>query len=175
MEEQQNKEQNETENKGGRPSKYKTVFGVQAYRICLLGATDKDLAEFFDVNVDTIHEWKKKYKGFSDSLKRAKKEADALVAERLFARATGYSHPDIDIKVVKGRIRKTKLIKYYPPDTTAAIFWLKNRDKENWRDKQHLEIDLDNISEDDARKIARYIMEENRKNKNEYRVNQTMA
>lgn len=154
----------EEKSAGGRPSKYKSVFAEQAFKLCLLGATDKDLADFFEVNEDTINEWKKTKKGFSESLKKGKKAADASVAERLFSRAMGYSHPDVDIKVVRGKIRKTKLTKHYPPDTTAAIFWLKNRDKENWRDKQVLDIDLNNLSEEDAKKVAKYIIEENRKN-----------
>jgi hypothetical protein len=152
-------------NLGGRPTKYKAVFNEQAYRLCLLGATDKEIAAFFEIAESTLNEWKKDHPGFSESLKRGKKVADAMVAEKLFTRAMGYSHPDVDIKVIKGKVRKTKLIKHYPPDTTAAIFWLKNRDKDNWRDKQVLDIDLNDMSEADAKKIARYIIEENKKNK----------
>lgn len=135
-------------NLGGRPSKYKPAYNSQAYKLCLLGATDKELADFFEVNVDTIHEWKKVYPRFSDSLKRGKLKADSIVAEKLFKRATGYSHPDVDIKVINEKIVETRLTKHYPPDTTAAIFWLKNRAKETWRDKQVLEIDFEKLNDD---------------------------
>lgn len=157
-------EEKEKTNLGGRPTKYLESFNKQAYKLCLLGATDKELADFFEVDEATINRWKTEHKGFCKSLKRGKMEADSVVAEKLFKRATGYSHPDTDIRVIDDCIVKTRLIKHYPPDTTAAIFWLKNRQKEEWRDKQHLEIDLDNISEQDAKKIAKYIIEENRKN-----------
>jgi hypothetical protein len=151
--------------KGGRPSKYKAVFNQQGYRLCLLGAIDKEIAEFFEIAESTLNEWKKDHPGFSESLKKGKKTADSIVAEKLFKRATGYSHADVDIKVVENKILKTRFTKYYPPDTTAAIFWLKNRDKENWRDKQLLDIDLNNLSEEDCKRIAKYIREENRKNR----------
>jgi hypothetical protein len=135
-------------NLGGRPSKYKPAFNNQAYKLCLLGATDKELAEFFEVQESTINNWKIEYPRFLESLKRGKLKADSIVAEKLFKRATGYSHPDVDIKVIDEKIVKTTLTKHYPPDTTAAIFWLKNRAKDNWRDKQHVEIDFETLSDE---------------------------
>lgn len=52
----------------GRPSDYNVAFNDQAYKLCLLGATDKDLADFFEVVEDTINEWKKKHPQFSVSI-----------------------------------------------------------------------------------------------------------
>ena len=57
------------------------------------------------------------------------------MASKLFHRATGYEHPEDDIKSVNGEIVITPTVKHYPPDTTAAIFWLKNRRPDLWRDK----------------------------------------
>jgi hypothetical protein len=134
------KNKNALNNEGGRPTKYKPAYAKQAYKLCLLGATDKELSEFFEVNESTIRAWKKDIIEFSVSLKRGKETADAEVAEKLFKRATGYSHPDLDIKMHEGKAVITKLKKHYPPDTTAAIFWLKNRRIQNWRDKTEQEI-----------------------------------
>ena len=125
----------------GRPTKYKSEFNLQAEKLCKLGTTDKELADFFEVNEDTIHEWKKRFPSFSESIKKGKQIADAEVADKLFKRATGYEHLDIDIKVVRNKIVKTKLTKHYPPDTVAGIFWLKNRQKGKWRDKQDIGIE----------------------------------
>lgn len=119
----------------GRPSSYKEEYNEQARKLCRLGATDKELAEFFGVAVSTLNLWKKKHSEFSESLKEGKQLADAEVAEKLFQRATGYSHPEDDIRAVNGEIVITPTIKHYPPDTTAAIFWLKNRRPDLWRDK----------------------------------------
>jgi len=128
-----------TKDKGGRPSKYDAKYDDQAYKLCLLGADDSQLADFFEVNEDTINEWKKRHPTFSESLKTGKGIADANVAKSLYHRATGYEHPEVDIKMYEGEIIITDITKRYPPDTTAAIFWLKNRQRSKWRDKQDVE------------------------------------
>jgi RNA polymerase-interacting CarD/CdnL/TRCF family regulator len=122
-----------------RPSKYKPEFAEQARKMCLLGATDPELADFFEVNVDSVHEWKKVHSEFSDAIKSGKDQADAEVASRLFQRAKGYEHDEVDIRVVAGEIVQTPIRKIYAPDTVAAIFWLKNRQKANWRDRQEID------------------------------------
>lgn len=129
--------------KEGRPSKYKPEYSAQAYKLCLLGATDKDLAKFFEVEESTLNNWKKDHPEFLESIKEGKDQADAVVAQSLFHRATGYSHKDVDIRMYKGKIVTTPLTKHYPPDSTAAIFWLKNRQPEKWRDKQEIKHSLD--------------------------------
>lgn len=155
----------ERQERKGRPSKYKPEFAIQAEKLCRLGATDKAIADFFEVNEDTINEWKKKHTDFSESLKRGKIQADAEVADKLFQRATGYSHPDVDIKVIGGKIKKTKLIKHYPPDTTAAIFWLKNRAKDIWREKQHIQFDPEMATDEQLDKIIDSLIEESKNKK----------
>lgn len=123
----------------GRPSKYKAEYADLAYKFALLGATDAQLAEFFDVNVDTIYEWKNVHEAFSESLKRGKLQADAMVSTSLFQRALGYSHAEDDIRTCDNQVVITPTIKHYPPDTTACIFWLKNRQRDKWREKQEQE------------------------------------
>lgn len=122
-----------------RPTKYKAEFAEQARKLCLLGATDESLAEFFGVSESTINKWKLDHSAFSESIKAGKDLADAEVANKLFNRATGYEHPEDDIRSVNGEIVITPTVKRYPPDSTAAIFWLKNRQKAHWRDKQDVE------------------------------------
>jgi DNA-binding XRE family transcriptional regulator len=127
---------------GGRPSDYRVKFNKQAYRLCLLGATDEDMAEFFEVSKQTINTWKQKHPKFLDSIKRGKTQANAEVAERLFERAKGYSHPEDKIFQYEGTPIIVPTIKHYPPDTQAASLWLRNREPARWRDKQELEIGL---------------------------------
>lgn len=124
----------------GRPTKYKEEYNEQARKLCLLGATDKELADFFNVDEATVNRWKIDYPEFCESIKSGKASADANVADRLYQRAMGYEHRDVDLKIYKGQIIETPVIKCYPPDPTSAIFWLKNRQSTKWRDKQEVGV-----------------------------------
>lgn len=126
--------------KAGRKTAYKKEFCKMAYKLSLLGLSDKQMAEVFGVSEQTFNSWKAKHPEFLVSIKEGKDIADAEVVATLRQRAMGWSHEDVDIKVVDGRIVKTPLVKHYPPDTAAAIFWLKNRQKLNWRDKQEIGV-----------------------------------
>jgi len=129
-------------NKVGRPTDYKVEYNEQVYKLCLLGATDVELANFFNVNEDTIYEWKKKYTEFSESIKKGKEYADANVANKLYNRALGYEHKEDKIFNDQGVPLIVPTVKHYPPDTTAAIFWLKNRQPAKWREKQEVETTI---------------------------------
>lgn len=118
-----------------RPSKYKPEYAEQAAKLCKLGATDAVLADFFGVAVSTINLWKVQHPEFSESIKLPKAESDERVEQSLYMRAMGYEHDEVDIRVVAGELVTTPIRKFYPPDTTAAIFWLKNRKPAEWRDK----------------------------------------
>ena len=120
----------------GRKTSYRKEFADQAYKYCLLGATDVQLAEFFEVSEQTINAWKDKHPEFLESIKNGKEKADAEVADRLYQRAKGYSHPEEKIFLHNGEPVKVETVKHYAPDPTSGIFWLKNRQKLNWRDKR---------------------------------------
>lgn len=124
----------------GRPSKYKAEFAKAAAKLCKLGATDAQLADFFEVSVSTVNLWKVQHKEFSESIKVPKAEADERVEQSLYRRALGYEHDEVDIRVVDKDIVITPIRKYYPPDSTAMIFWLKNRKAAEWRDKVETEL-----------------------------------
>lgn len=127
----------------GRPTKYRPEYAEQAKRLCENNAfTDAELALFFGVNLSTLHLWKIKHPEFSDSVKIGKGPANERVAKSLYDRAMGYSVVETDIRVINGKIVKTDVVKHYPPDPTSLIFYLKNREPDQWRDKQELEVDL---------------------------------
>jgi hypothetical protein len=125
---------------GGRKTTYKKEYADLAYKFCLLGAIDKELADFFEVAENTINVWKRKHKEFELALKEGKEQADTNVADRLYQRAIGYSHPEEKLFQYNGEVIRAETIKHYPPDTTAMIFWLKNRQKDRWRDRQDHEL-----------------------------------
>jgi len=128
----------------GRPTRYKKQFNEEARKLCLLGAIDDEIADFFNIQKSTLNRWKKKYPDFWDSIKNGKELADADVAERLYKRAMGYKAIDTKFASFEGKITDWKqYTKEYPPDTVACIFWLKNRQKDKWRDRQQLDIKSD--------------------------------
>lgn len=124
--------------KTGRPPKYHDGIPKQAEKLCQLGATDQEIADFFEVDVRTVHRWKAEHEDFRHALKSGKAEADERVERSLYQRAIGYEQDEVKIFMPAGAAEPV----YAPyrakiaPDTTAAIFWLKNRRPEDWRDKQ---------------------------------------
>jgi len=131
-----------TDKKRGRKSKLPTIDYNQVEKLTRLGATDKELADFYEVTEQTINNWKKEDVQFFESLKRGKEIADAEVAEKLYQRAIGYSHPEEKIFQYEGGIIRADTTKHYAPDTTAGIFWLKNRRPDKWRDKQDIDVTM---------------------------------
>ncbi len=132
---------------GGRRTAYKPEYVRIAEKMALLGATDAQMAEAFGVSERTFTAWKSRHVEFSSALKAAKLPADGDVARSLYERALGYSHPEDDIRTVSvgdgmSEIVITPTTKHYPPDTTAAIFWLKNRQPKLWRDKVEVESEV---------------------------------
>lgn len=141
---------------GEKNSKYKPEYDELAYNYALLGVTDKQLAEFFDVAESTIHLWKLNHPSFSESLRGGKSTADAQVAKSLFKRALGFNVSEEKKEDGTNGYKTTTTIKEVAPDTTAAIFWLKNRQPEIWRDKKEVSFDngsvtpWDEIGEDEG-------------------------
>ncbi len=118
-----------------RPTKFKPEFVKVAAALCRLGSTEVEVADALGVNRITLWRWQAEYKALRTAMHLAKKEADARVERSLYASAVGYEHDEIDIRVVDGKIVKTKIRKIYPPVPTSMIFWLKNRRSHEWRDK----------------------------------------
>lgn len=125
----------------GRPSVYKDEFATQVKKIAELGATDQEVADFFDVDVRTVYRWKHDFPEFCQALKVGKDVADERVERSLYQKAIGYEQDEVKIFMPGGAEAPV----YAPfrakiaPDTTAAIFWLKNRRSQQWRDKQDVE------------------------------------
>ncbi len=125
----------------GRPTKYRKEFAAQAEKLCAIGATDMEIADFFDVDARTIYRWKHERDIFCQALKVGKDVADERVERSLYQRAIGYEQDEVKIFMPANADAPV----YAPfrakvaPDTTAAIFWLKNRRGAAWRDKQEHE------------------------------------
>lgn len=139
---------------GGRPTDYRDEYCEQVEKLCKLGATDKEIADFFEVTEQTINNWKSDYPEFFESIKRGKIIADAEVAESLFKKATGFTNEEVKIFQSDGKPLIVPFTAYYPPDTAAINIWLKNRrgrvDKgaQRWADK--VEAGFTDVNGDDV-------------------------
>lgn len=110
------------------------------------GLTDEQIAKNIGIAPSTLYEWKKKSKEFSESLKKGKEVVDFEVENALLKRALGYEYEE---ETYENGILTKKVKKQVPPDTTAQIYWLKNRKKEQWREKVEVvktDEDLQNIN-----------------------------
>jgi hypothetical protein len=129
---------------GGRPTSFKPEYVQQAEKLSALGLTDAEMADVFGVAVRTLHRWKTDSEEFCHALKSGKSHADERVVRSLYQKATGYDYIEqqaIKIKVAQyeERVEVVDVERHAPAETTAAIFWLKNRKPSEWRDKTEVE------------------------------------
>lgn len=120
--------------KAGRKSKFKPDYVERAAHLAAMGATYRDMAIQFEVNVDTIFQWRAAYPEFEAAISRCLKDANEKVEISLFRQATGY-WMDIDTgktKVVDGVEQPITVRTWFPPTVAATIYWTKV--KMGWRD-----------------------------------------
>lgn len=139
-----------------RPSKYDLYIKDKLAAIegwARDGLTDEQIAKNLGIHVATLYEYKKKYTEFAEALKKGKEVADYEVENALFKSATGFYYTEQTV-TNKGNVVTVR--KYEKPNTTAMIFWLKNRRPDKWRDKQEMDVNanvgvqiIDDIELDD--------------------------
>lgn len=127
--------------KSGGQTRWQDHYLPIAKRLCeTLGATDVEVAKVLGVSVRTLRRWVAEREDLRHALKLAKGVADERVVNSLYHRAIGYTHRAVKIFQDKGVPVIVPYENHVPPDTTACIFWLKNRDRANWRDMQDLNV-----------------------------------
>jgi DNA-binding NarL/FixJ family response regulator len=108
-------------------------------KLCALGHTDFEIAQFFGISAGSVlNRWKAEFPAIAEAFTVGKGIADARVERSLFNRAVGYSYDAIKIFNDKGAVTKVDYVEHMPPDTGAAVFWLKNRMQEKWRDRREV-------------------------------------
>ena len=105
------------------------------------GLTDEQIAQKMGIRRETLYAWCKKYNNISNTLKRGKEVVDLQVENALLKRALGYEYEEVSEKYESGTLTEKKVTKkQVVPDTTAQIFWLKNRRPDKWKDKQDVQV-----------------------------------
>ena len=126
-----------------RPTDYKSEYNQAVVKLCRLGATDIQIADFFNICEKTLNNWKKAHPDFLQSIKKGKIESDSIIAQSLYWRAKGYQGKETKFFQKDGIVTDQRdVIVDHPPDTLAAIFWLKNRQSAIWRDKTETETTI---------------------------------
>lgn len=111
------------------------------------GLTDEQIAHNMGIATSTFYDWKNKYSEISKSLKKSKEIVDIEVENALLKRALGYTITIKEQKIDKdGCVHNLEKDVHIPADTTAQIFWLKNRKKQQWRDKVEYETNNDELN-----------------------------
>lgn len=124
----------------GRPTKFNDVNAdLMLFLYEQEKYTDAQVAEVIGVDVSTIDKWKVKHPDFFQSLKVKKRSADRVIVNKLYERAHGFWIMEEKVFVAFGVVTRVKVPKYFPPDPTSMIFWLKNRDRTRWRDVSVIE------------------------------------
>ena len=121
------------------------------------GLTEEQIAKKCSVSPSTLSEWKNKFPEIAEALKEGKEVIDTLVENALLKRALGYEYIETTHERVKvgvdddgqpiHEMALTKTVtKMVIPDTTAQIFWLKNRKKAEWRDNaERIEMEREKL------------------------------
>lgn len=136
----------------GQPTLYKPEYCGVAHNYCLLGATNEELASFFEVTRRTVDNWIARHRDFAEAVRSGRVAADARVARCLYDRAIGWQHTVERTVMHCGKPRTLTHVVRYPPDVQACIFWLRNRRPEMWRERAAKSDDgsIDLIAELDA-------------------------
>ncbi len=125
-------------NPNSNASAYREHFPEMVFRLRLLGATNRMIAEACGVIEATVLEWLKpelNHPEFKDAMEMGGDMADAEVAHSVFHCAVGYTHDDVEIKVINGAVVRVPVVKHYKPDVVAGTYWLNNRQKDTWKNR----------------------------------------
>lgn len=135
------------------------------------GLTDQQIAHNMGISYSTLNDWKdKRFPQILEALKRGKAPVDMEVENALLKSALGYSvtiKKPIKVRTKrqlkdKGTIEEEHIEYveeevYIPPNTTAQIFWLKNRKPIQWRDKREVVADVSDAAIKNMQTIAALI------------------
>lgn len=112
----------------------------QVRAIAMRGVSEKEMCDIFDIHPRMIKLWKKQFPTFQKALADGYTDADSAVLSALYQSAVGYTHDEEKIFQWDGDIIRADTTKHYKPDIAAIKLWLTNRQKENWKDRQHTNV-----------------------------------
>jgi len=125
----------------GRPNKRSEAKRVEIMKLAREGKTNKEISETVGISEKTFYTWKSDNKEFLHALNKNKEQADKNVEASLYQRATGYNIEEEKIHFDKdGNVNRATTHRHFAPDTTAGIFWLCNRKRKDWKQRNDIEL-----------------------------------
>jgi hypothetical protein len=124
---------------GGRKSVYSPRMAVIARKCCERGMTDIEIAEMLGIGLATLYRWKLDHPAFVRVFKLGKAAADDRVERSLYSRAIGYDYIAEKAAMTRHGQKTMRYRQHIPPDTAAAVWYLKNRKPDRWRDAHRYE------------------------------------
>lgn len=116
------------------------------YSLALLGATEAQMADILEVDLETIKYWKRTKPEFLQALNQGKLGADAKVVEAFYRCAIGFDYEEEESRVIRGELKTVKVNRKRPPDAWAAAKWLSLRQRQMWSETQRIEINQTNTN-----------------------------
>ena len=135
---------------GGRKTVYSPKMAAVARKCCERGMTDIEVADMLGIGLATLYRWKAEHPAFSRVFKLGKAEADDRVERSLYSRAIGYDYIAEKAAMTRHGEKTMRYRQHIPPDTAAAVWYLKNRRPDRWRDAhrhEHVTNPYDHIED----------------------------
>jgi len=130
-----------TKKRSGPPTKYNPLYHPTMIRLAAqTGKINEEIAKEIGICKKTLHLWKNKYPEVDEALARGKEEPNKTVEQDAYDCAHGYYYTEELAHFHKGKWRKTIIRKYVPKNSVAAMFWLKNRMPDKWKDKHEIDF-----------------------------------
>jgi hypothetical protein len=136
------------------PDRFHPRYTAQAEKLCAMGATDVEIADFFGISTDTLAMWRRQSAEFNLSIKIGASVADDRVERSLFQLSVGYTYVAEKVVVAMGVPTVVKYRHHVPPDRGSIEFWLKNRRGDDWREKQEIAITKASIDDYTDQELA---------------------
>ena len=125
----------------GRPTKLTHDTRISIMQLARAGKTNEEMAAIVGIAEKTFYQWKNNNEDFCKVLENNKAAADKMVEAAVFQRAMGYTIEEEKIHFDQfGDVSRATTHKHYPSDPTSANFWLTNRNKKKWKNKQEVEL-----------------------------------
>jgi hypothetical protein len=132
----------------GPKTKYNPLYHPTMIRLAAqLGKVDEEIAKEIGICRKTLYAWKVKYPEVDEALSRGKEIPNKLIEQDAFDCAHGYYYEEELAHFHNGRWHKTIARRYVPKNPTSIIWWQKNRDPENWKERVHVDMSSDKLAE----------------------------